>query len=68
MARPVAAWSLKEPDREQLVVSRTFGRDVGDPEGVYKALATFGTVACEKMRGRGPLSPDGQAIPGVFAS
>lgn len=41
---------LDVPDRKQIVVSRTFGRDVGDP---CDALATFATVACEKMRGRG---------------
>lgn len=29
---------LEEPDREQIVVSRTFGRDVEDP---FDALATF---------------------------
>ncbi|QCO66994.1 Y-family DNA polymerase [Luteimonas yindakuii] len=41
---------LEEPDRKQIVVSRTFGRDVEDP---LDALATFATVACERMRGRG---------------
>lgn len=40
---------LEEPDRKQIVVSRMFGRDVADP---MDALATFATVACEKMRGR----------------
>lgn len=40
---------LEEPDRKQIVVSRTFGRDVVDP---MDALTTFATVACEKMRGR----------------
>jgi len=41
---------LEVPDREQIVVSRTFGRDVADP---CDALATFATVACEKLRQRG---------------
>lgn len=41
---------LEEPDREQLVVSRTFGRDVLDP---IDALVTFATVACAKLRERG---------------
>lgn len=41
---------LEEPDRKQIVVSRTFGRDVADPS---EALTTFAEVACEKMRGRG---------------
>ena len=44
---------LEEPDREQIVVSRTFGRDVDDPEAVHEALATFATVACERLRQRG---------------
>ena len=55
---PCGDLELEEPDREQIVVSRTFGRDVGDPEGVHEALATFATVACERMRQRG-LALDG---------
>lgn len=35
------------PDHQQLVVSRTFGRDVKDP---MDALLTFATVACERLR------------------
>lgn len=46
---PCGDLELEEPDRKQIVVSRTFGRDVSDP---MDALATFATVACEKMRGR----------------
>ena len=41
---------LEEPDREQIIVSRTFGSDVANP---LDALGTFATVACEKMRTRG---------------
>jgi len=47
---PCGDLELEEPDRKQLVVSRTFGRDVVDP---MDALATFATVACEKLRKRG---------------
>jgi len=47
---PCGDLELEEPDRKQLVVSRTFGRDVVDP---MDALATFTTVACEKLRSRG---------------
>ena len=46
---PCGDVELEEPDRGQIVVSRMFGRDVADP---YEALATFATVACEKMRYR----------------
>jgi DNA polymerase V len=46
---PCGDLELEEPDRKQIVVSRTFGRDVADP---MEALSTFATVACEKMRGR----------------
>lgn len=46
---PYGDLELEEPDREQIVVSRTFGADVVDP---FDALATFATVACEKMRRR----------------
>ena len=47
---PCADLELEEPDRKQIVVSRMFGRDVTDP---FDALATFGTVACARMRERG---------------
>lgn len=47
---PCADLELEEPERKQIVVSRTFGRDVHDP---LDALVTFATVACERMRGRG---------------
>lgn len=47
---PCGDLELEERDREQIVVSRTFGSDVVDP---LDALATFTTVACEKMRRRG---------------
>ena len=47
---PCGDLELEEPDREQIIVSRTFGSDVADP---LDALATFATVACEKMRTRG---------------
>jgi DNA polymerase V len=44
---------LDEPDRQEIVVSRTFGSDVGDPLGIHEALAMFATVACERLRQRG---------------
>lgn len=46
---PCGDFEMEEPDRKQIVVSRTFGRDVADP---MEALSIFATVACEKMRGR----------------
>jgi DNA polymerase V len=46
---PCGDLELDEPDRKQIVVSRTFGRDVTDP---MQALSIFTTVACEKMRSR----------------
>lgn len=46
---PCGDLELEEPDRKQIVVSRTFGRDVKDP---MEALSIFTTVACERMRGR----------------
>ncbi len=46
---PCGDLELEEPDRKQIVVSRTFGRDVEDP---MDALSIFATVACEKMRSR----------------
>ncbi|MBS3895414.1 Y-family DNA polymerase [Silanimonas sp.] len=47
---PCSDLEPEEPDRQQLVVSRTFGRDLADPS---EAIGTFSTVACEKLRKRG---------------
>lgn len=46
---PCADLEFEEPDRKQVMVSRTFGRDVADPT---EALMTFANVACEKLRRR----------------
>ena len=42
-----------EPDRQQIMVSRSFGARVDDHEAVAQAVATFGIMACAKLRQRG---------------
>nr|WP_312130644.1 Y-family DNA polymerase [Stenotrophomonas pavanii] len=42
-----------EPDRQQIMVSRSFANRVHDHEAVAQALATFAIRACEKLRDRG---------------
>lgn len=42
-----------EPDRQQIVVSRSFGKRVSDPHSLHEALASFAVRACEKLRLRG---------------
>lgn len=42
-----------EPDRQQIMVSRSFAGRVHDHEAVAQALATFAIRACEKLRARG---------------
>lgn len=42
-----------EPDRQQIMVSRSFAERVEDHEAVAQALATFAIRACEKLRARG---------------
>ena len=41
-----------EPDRKQIVVSRSFGREVVALEDLQQAVATFAQRACEKLRAR----------------
>ncbi|WFC42306.1 Y-family DNA polymerase [Pseudoxanthomonas sp. SE1] len=53
-----------EPDRKQIMVSRSFAARVEDHEAVAQAMATFAVRACEKMRRRGLVT----AAIGVFAS
>jgi len=42
-----------EPDRQQIMVSRSFADRVEDHDAVAQALATFAVRACEKLRARG---------------
>lgn len=53
-----------EPDRQQIVVSRSFGERVEDHAAVAQAIATFAVRATEKMRQRGLVT----AAVSVFAS
>jgi DNA polymerase V len=41
-----------EPQRKELVVSRSFGREVTELEDLSQAAATFAIRACEKLRAR----------------
>ena len=42
-----------EPDRQQIMVSRSFGERVTDHEAFAQAISTFAVRACEKLRARG---------------
>ena len=50
---PCLALEEVEPDRQQIMVSRSFGQRVDDHEAVVQALCTFAVRACEKLRRRG---------------
>ncbi len=50
--RPCDDLQEVEPQRQQLIVSRSFGREVQRKEDIAEALATFATRACEKLRQR----------------
>jgi len=62
-AHPCIALEEVEPDRQQIMVSRSFGARVEDHDAMAQALATFATRACEKLRKRGLVT---SAI-GIFA-
>ena len=53
-----------EPDRQQIMVSRSFGQRVEDHQLISEAFATFAVRACEKLRARGLVT---SAI-GIFAN
>lgn len=42
-----------EPDRQQIMVSRSFCERVEDHDAIGEAAATFAIRGCEKLRGRG---------------
>ena len=49
---PCSDLQVVEPDRKQIVVSRSFGKESTDLEEVSQAVATFAIRACEKLRDR----------------
>lgn len=49
---PCADLQEVEPDRQQIVSSRSFGREVVELDDVSQAIATFAILACEKLRAR----------------
>lgn len=51
--KPCIALEEQEPDRKQILVSRSFGQRVEDPRLIGEAVATFAARACEKLRKRG---------------
>lgn len=51
--KPCIALEEQEPDRKQILVSRSFGQRVEDPRLIGEAAATFAARACEKLRKRG---------------
>lgn len=51
-----------EPDRQQIVVSRSFGQRVDDVDAIGEAAATFAVRAAQKLRARGLVA----AAVGVF--
>ncbi len=50
---PCVALEEVEPDRQQIMVSRSFGQRVEDHEALAHAVATFAVSATEKLRKRG---------------
>lgn len=52
-----------EPDRQQIMVSRSFGAPVWDHAAVAQAWASFAVRACEKLRGHGLLAAAVGIIP-----
>ncbi|RYG57971.1 MAG: Y-family DNA polymerase [Alphaproteobacteria bacterium] len=51
--QPCMGMEEVEPDRQQIMVSRSFGERVVDHEAFGQAAATFASRACEKLRHRG---------------
>lgn len=51
--RPCIGLEEQEPDRQQILVSRSFGKRVESHAEVQQAAATFAIRACEKLRKRG---------------
>jgi DNA polymerase V len=51
--RPCIGLEEQEPDRQQILVSRSFGQRVQNRSDIEQAAASFAVRACEKLRKRG---------------
>ena len=51
--RICAELEIEEPERQQLIMARSFGRDVTDAAQLHEAAATFAVRCGERLRGRG---------------
>ncbi len=51
--RPCIGLEEQEPDRQQILVSRSFGQRVQNRSEIEQAAASFAVRACEKLRKRG---------------
>jgi DNA polymerase V len=51
--RPCIGLEEQEPDRQQILVSRSFGQRVQNQNDIEQAAASFAVRACEKLRKRG---------------
>lgn len=52
LGMPCSDLTESEPDRQQIVCSRSFGREVVELDELSQAVATFAIRACEKLRAR----------------
>lgn len=52
LGMPCADLVEVEPDRQQIVCSRSFGKEVVELDDLHQAVATFAIRACEKLRAR----------------
>lgn len=49
---PCAELEVEEPQRQQIIVSRSFGKEITDLSDLMQATSTFAQRACEKLRRR----------------
>lgn len=54
--RPCADLVVEEPERRQIVMARSFGRDVDDVMQLHEAAASFAVRCGERLRDRGLLA------------
>ncbi len=49
---PCLEFGHSTPDRQSIMVSRSFAQEIYDFEALHEAVATFASMACEKLRGQ----------------
>ncbi len=60
--KPCLEFGYSTPDRESIMVSRSFASEIYDFEQLHESVSTFASMACEKLRGQNSVASQMQVF------